>query len=85
MLDAGAWALEHADQLTLPLLLMHGSGDRLTSAESSRLFASRAGSLCTLQIWEGLFHELHFEPEREQVLDCIHDWIGQVLQIADGR
>jgi alpha-beta hydrolase superfamily lysophospholipase len=64
MLEAGKWALEHADQLTIPLLLMHGSADRLTSADSSRAFASRAGSLCTLRIWEGLFHKLHFETER---------------------
>ena len=89
MLEAGEWALAHADQLTIPLLLMHGSGDRLTSAESSRTFAGRAGSLCTLQIWEGLYHELHFETERDRVLQCICDWIararvGQAIQYHEG-
>ena len=77
MLTAGQWAIDHADQLPLPALLMHGTGDRLTSAESSRTFASRAGSRCTLQIWEGLFHELHFETERDQVLQRIRDWMQQ--------
>jgi alpha-beta hydrolase superfamily lysophospholipase len=85
MLDAGAWALEHADQLTIPLLLMHGSGDRLTSAEASRSFASRAGSRCTLRIWEGLFHELHFETERDLVLRYIRDWIGHAISLGKER
>jgi alpha-beta hydrolase superfamily lysophospholipase len=77
MLTAGKWAIDHADQLRLPTLLMHGTGDRLTSAESSRTFANRAGRRCTLQIWEGLFHELHFETEQEQVLQRIRDWMQQ--------
>ena len=75
MLEAGRKALKHADQLALPLLLMHGCHDQLTSAESSRAFAQRAGALCTLQIWEGLFHELHFETEGERVVQRICDWI----------
>jgi alpha-beta hydrolase superfamily lysophospholipase len=75
MLDAGKWALMHAPHLSIPVLLMHGGADRITSAAASRTFAERAGDLCTLKIWDGLYHELHFEAGSEQVLDAIRNWL----------
>jgi alpha-beta hydrolase superfamily lysophospholipase len=77
MLAAGRWALRHADQLLLPTLLMHGAADRLTSPAASRQFAQQAGSVCTLKVWPDLFHELHWEPQRAQVLDTALDWMNQ--------
>ena len=35
MLQAGEWALAHAAEFPLPLLLVHGSADKLTSAPAS--------------------------------------------------
>lgn len=75
MLAAGRWALEHAEELNVPTLLMHGAADRLTSAEASREFAARAGSMCTLKVWPDGFHELHWESNRADVLDAILDWL----------
>ena len=62
MLRVGEWNVEHAVEFPLPLLLMHGDADRITSAQASREFASRAKDQCTLKIWDGLYHELHNEP-----------------------
>lgn len=73
--DAGRWAIENADNLKLPLLLMHGDADRITSHSASREFAERTGENCTLRIWKGLFHELHNEPEKDEVVSTIIDWI----------
>jgi acylglycerol lipase len=73
--EAGRWAENHANQLALPLLLMHGDEDRITSVEASREFAARAGDVCTLVIWPGLFHEVHKSPEKEQVLTCALEWM----------
>jgi len=74
-LQAGLWALEHAAEFPLPLLLMHGSADRITSAQASREFAAKAGDLCTLKIWDGLYHEIHNEPEKEQVFAYLLEWL----------
>ncbi len=76
---AGLWALDHAGDLGLPLLLMHGSADRITSHEASREFAEKAGGICTLKIWDGLYHELHNEPEKQDVNDFVLDWISGIL------
>ncbi len=76
MLDAGEWALRHAASLSIPMLLMHGSADQVTSPECSKAFAEEAGQNCRLRLWDGMYHELHFETEREEVLSCAADWIS---------
>jgi len=74
-LQAGLWALEHAAEFPLPLLLMHGGADRITSAQASREFAAKAGERCTLKVWDGLYHEIHNEPEKEQVFGYLLEWL----------
>lgn len=78
MLDAGQWALQHADRLALPTLLMHGGADRVTSAAASHQLAGHAGQRCTLKIWDGLFHELHWERQRAEVCDFMIQWMRSV-------
>lgn len=76
MLDAGEWALAHAAEFPLPLLLVHGTKDILTSAKASEEFAAKAPpGLCTLKLWEGFYHETHNEPEKAEVLAYMVDWL----------
>lgn len=82
VIDAGRWAIENAGGLGLPLLLMHGDADRVTSHRASIEFAGQAGKNCTLRIWEGLFHELHNEPEKDEVIDTILEWITKISTAA---
>jgi alpha-beta hydrolase superfamily lysophospholipase len=55
---------------------MHGSADQLTSAIASRQFAERAGKHCVMNIWDGVYHELHNEPEKEAVLAQVLAWLA---------
>lgn len=73
--NAGLWALEHADEFPLPLLLMHGDADRLTSAEASKEFGEKAKEKTDLRIWEGFYHEIHNEPEKEDVFKTVVEWL----------
>ena len=79
LIEAGEWALEHASEFSLPLLLMHGGKDCITSPENSRIFARDAGDICTLKIWDGLYHEIHNEPEKQEVLKTIVDWLDHCV------
>jgi alpha-beta hydrolase superfamily lysophospholipase len=49
--ETGLWALEHAAEFPLPLLLMHGAADPITSAKASQEFAEKAGEKVTLKVW----------------------------------
>jgi acylglycerol lipase len=60
----------------LPLLAMHGTADRLTPIAGSEMVVERAGSEDkTFKRYDGLYHELLNEPERQQVLDDIAGWL----------
>ena len=76
MLQAGEWALAHAAEFPLPLLLVHGSADEITSAAATQEFAGRVPGDCTLKIWDGFYHETHNEPEKAEVLAFMVAWIG---------
>lgn len=73
--QAGHWANDNAAQFNLPLLLMHGGGDRITSAKATTLFASHVQKDCTLKIWPDLYHELHHEPEKEEIIFYLINWL----------
>lgn len=75
MLSSGEWLLEHADNLRLPLLLMQGGADPLCSPQATRDFADRAAGDPTYKSWDGLYHEIHNEPEHQQVLDALIRWL----------
>jgi len=77
--EAGLWALEHAADLTLPLLLMHGADDQLTSPEASEEFCRRAGERCTFKRWEGMYHEIHNEPQKAEVYRTVIAWLESRL------
>ncbi len=75
--ESGSWALEHAAEFPLPLLLMHGAADPITSAQASQAFSERAGDKVTLKVWDGLYHEIHNEPEQAEVFKLMLDWLGK--------
>lgn len=66
--------------LQLPVLVVHGTADRLVPIDTSRELVPRFGSAdVTLVEQPGLYHEVLNEPEREAVLTVIIDWIDQRL------
>jgi alpha-beta hydrolase superfamily lysophospholipase len=76
MYDSGLWALEHAGEFPIPLLLMHGTADRLTSAQASHEFAEHGGKKVTWRAWEGWYHEIHNEPDKAEALKVMTAWMN---------
>ena len=68
--------LARAPEVSLPLLIMHGEDDVLTSPDGSREFYARAGSDDkTLKVYPSLYHEIFNEPEKDAVLLEMTDWL----------
>jgi alpha-beta hydrolase superfamily lysophospholipase len=68
------WA--DVDRLTMPLLALHGTGDRLTAPAGSRALIEHAPAHDkSLRIYAGFFHDLTHEPGRAQVEADIHAWL----------
>lgn len=77
MLETGAELNQYAGAFPVPLLLMHGGEDGITSAPASEEFAGRVSGDVQLKIWDGLYHEIHNEPEQLQIFDLVSGWINE--------
>ncbi len=67
---------ERLRRLTMPLLVIHGSADRLVPPAASEFVVSTVSSAdVTHTVYDGLFHEPHNEPEQERVLDDVVGWL----------
>ena len=65
-------------KFTLPMLVMHGTADRLVPIAGAEMVVERAGSEDKKFIrYDGLFHEILNEPERDRVLKDIADWLDE--------
>ncbi|ABX15931.1 alpha/beta hydrolase [Burkholderia multivorans] len=76
ILDAMARIERGRDTLRVPVLVYHGTADKLTEPDGSRAFGARVGSADrTLTLYEGGFHETMNDIERERVIDALIGWI----------
>lgn len=78
MLESGRELLKSTHSYAIPMLLMHGSDDQITSAASTQHFAERHPNL-TLKLWDGLYHELHFERNATEILEFVRLHIERCL------
>jgi acylglycerol lipase len=63
-------------RITLPILILHGGADRLVPPGSSRVVYERVGSADkTLKIYDGLYHDIFNEPEKDRVLADVLVWL----------
>ena len=80
LLQVGETMPRRAPALTAPLLVVHGTDDRLIPVDGSRRLIECVGSTdVELKEYPGLYHEVFNEPERNQVLDDVVAWITQRL------
>lgn len=76
MLAAGEEMLERAADFHLPVFLINAEIDRLCDRTATEEFYAAVGSPDkTLHIWPTLFHEVHNEPEKDQVIREMVEWV----------
>jgi len=69
-----------ASSITLPILIMHGTADKLADMSGSEMLYEKVSSQDkTLKLYEGLYHEILNEPEQEQVKSDMIAWLDAHL------
>jgi len=65
-----------AGTITLPILIVQGGADKLVDpAGAQMLYDSVSSSDKTLHVYDGFYHEVFNEPERERVLNDVETWL----------
>ena len=68
------------EKITLPILIMHGTADRLADPQGSKdLYARVQSTDKTLKLYEGFYHEILNEPEQGEVIADMVQWLDAHL------
>jgi len=68
--------LGRAQELSMPLLVFHGTGDRIVSyTGSQRIFESASSRDKKIFLFDGMFHETMNETNKDDVLGKVTHWI----------
>jgi acylglycerol lipase len=68
-------------RLSVPLLLLHGTDDRICALTGTEMVHDTVSSADkTLRRYRGLYHEVFNEPEREAILTDVISWLTRHLR-----
>ncbi len=74
----GACLIAAAPQWPTPTLLVYAGADTLVNPAGSRAFAMNAPSkMLQAQCFEAMYHEILNDPQRDQVLAVVRQWLGK--------
>jgi alpha-beta hydrolase superfamily lysophospholipase len=69
-----------AETINLPFIVIQGSEDKLVDPAGAQMLYDKASSADKrIKIYEGLYHEVFNEPEREEVLKDVEVWLDAHL------
>ncbi|MDO5607972.1 MAG: alpha/beta hydrolase [Capnocytophaga sp.] len=71
--------------LSVPLMLHHGTSDRLTSHDATRELSRNWQGDITFCSWEGGYHELHNDLDKERLFQQMLDWLDSRLSPSVGE
>lgn len=72
----GLWAIDNSHQINIPVLMMHGTADKITSPTASKKSYENNKEKIEYVTWDGGYHELHNETNREEIAKTVIDWIN---------
>lgn len=76
ILTAAGQVLGRLPRLRVPTLAMHGTADAIAAPASTDRIEEHAGTTdLTVRRYDGLYHEIFNEPERDQVLADVVTWL----------
>ncbi|HYH96499.1 lysophospholipase [Hyalangium sp.] len=74
---------ERMEEVSTPVLVMHGTADTVTDPEGSKALVKSARSTDkTLKLYHGLYHDLLHEPEKAEVIGDVAQWLKERVATA---
>jgi acylglycerol lipase len=83
MLNAMQRVGAQAHKITLPFILVQGTADKLVDPSGAQMLYEKASSQDkTLKLYPGLYHEIHNEPEREEMFRGVEEWLATRIETS---
>jgi alpha-beta hydrolase superfamily lysophospholipase len=80
VLKAAARLKENMPNLRVPVFIIHGTDDKATRYQGSQYFYDNVGSEDkTLKLYEGGYHDLLIDIDKETVMADILAWVNERL------
>ncbi len=74
-IETGKWAIENAGKLQTPMLLLHGTDDKIIDYKGTQEFANNSDK-ATLKLYKGGYHELQNDLCKEEMLQDVVNWLN---------
>src|SRR5262249_14748641 len=72
---------EEVPRIQVPVLMLHGTEDKVASVDATRDVFDRIGSRDKeLKLYPGLYHELFNEPEKQDIFQTVGGWLSGHLR-----
>ncbi len=84
LLEQAGWLNHYSGVFSVPVLLMHGGGDKITSPVATKEFFGRVAGEVAHREWPGLYHEIHNEKEQNDVFEYTLDWMDRMMKGGKG-
>ena len=75
LMEGADWLNKFSGVFNVPVLLLHGTGDKIISPAATREFFGRVAGEVIHHEWPDLYHALHNEPEKEEVFEYTLAWM----------
>lgn len=77
ILRISSYLQQNLRRLRVPFLVLHGTADTVTDPKASqKLYKESSSTDKTIKLYEGFLHDLLFEPEREEIVQEIIEWLN---------
>ena len=77
-IETGKWAIDNASILQTPMLLLHGTEDKIIDYKGSEEFANNAEN-ASLKLYEGGYHELQNDLCKKEMLEDAVNWLNSQM------
>jgi len=75
--NAGEYALNNASKLQIPMLVLHGTGDRIIDYKAAEEFCNNTEK-AKLVLFKDGYHELHHDLCKEEFIDTVLKWLDNM-------
>ena len=82
VMENGLYILNNPTAIKIPVLLMSAAEDKIVDTKAIKELAAGSNSNISYINWEGMYHELHNEKERDLVFKEIIEYIDRQLDIG---